>query len=448
MTQINKYASQEAYAADAERSGDKSAVSYIALNRALIYNGVNIVVEGRSAEVGDLAVYDKTDNSTKFIKGATLVKDRMPVSLTPLAVVYAVGGDQIHVVSLDNATYNGSAVIRWAAPYEVALSGFDLAAGGTFVLRINTTEHSFTYAAGATLADIAANIAANLPNYNVVGYGGWTAAATDQVIIMTSNTYSAAYATIEAVSGCEMRRTPEDESYQTTLTGLLIERTTEYIHRKNGVNTSFAGCNFEKFLQHYSAKGAETTGNKPGGSSVIRESSFTEESNPELVAAYPTYRDYLFAEHMLQYPAAYGAIVRDGRENTAKIGGLRFVNIHGEAVACYPAAAAALDYGIAVEGAITGLEAGAWWLPSVEEIVLLMRDRVLVSADRESDPVNLTLARLGKSTCYGSGFYPWTSCECNSSYAFIYYGGTGYMCSSSKYGTNSVRPVSIISIND
>lgn len=442
MTQINKYASQEAYAADAERSAEKSAVSYIAQNRALIYDGVNVVVGGRSAEVGDLAVFDKTDNSTKFMKGATLVKDRMPASLTPMAVVYAVRGDRIHVVSLDNATYNGSASIRWAAPYEVALSGFNFAAGGTFVLRINTTEHSFTYAAGATLADIAANIAVNLPQYGKADYGGWTAAATDQVIIMTSNTYSAAWATIEAVSGCEMRRTPENENYQVALTGVLIEGTTESVRRKNGANSSLAGCNFEKFLQYYSTNGTAKTGQKPGGTEIIRESVFTEESNPELVSAYPTYKDYLSAEHMLQYPAAYGALLRDGRENTAKIGGLRFVNIHGETVACYPAAAAALDYGA------TGLEAGEWWLPSVDEIVLLMRDRVLSAAGRERDPVNRTLACLGKTTCYGSGYYPWTSCEYYLYSAFIYSGYSGFVGSSLKYGEFTVRPVSIIPIND
>lgn len=447
MTQINKYATREAYSADAERSGDKSAVSYIAQNEALIYDGVNIVVEGHSAEVGDLAVFDKTDNSTKFIKGATLSKDQMPASLTPLAVVYAVRGDNVHVVSLDNATYNGSTLIRWAAPYEVALSGFDLAAGGTFVLTLGSGV-SVTYPAGATLADVASAINATLkggtPDYSLVSYGGWTASVDEanSRIILSSNTSSPAYATIEAVSGCEIHRTPEDKSYQTTLTGLLIEGTTEYVHRKNGVNTSFAGCNFEKFLQYYSAKGAEATGNKPGGSSVIRESSFTEAGNPELVAAYPTYRDYLFAEHMLQYPAAYGAIVRDGRKNTAKIGGLRFVNIHGETVACYPAAAAALDYGV------TGLEAGKWWLPSVEEIVLLMRDRVLTAADREKDPVNRTLSRLGKTTCYGSGYHPWTSCEFHSYSAFFYGGSAGYVISSSKFNAYYVRPVSIISITD
>ena len=71
-----------------------------------------------------------------------------------------------------------------------------------------------------------------------------------------------------------------------------------------------------------------------------------------------------------------------------------------------------------------------------------MHDRVLTSADRESDPVNRTLSRLGKTTCYGSGYYPWTSCEYNSYGAFVYGGSTGGVNSNFKYGTFAVRPVS------
>lgn len=73
-----------------------------------------------------------------------------------------------------------------------------------------------------------------------------------------------------------------------------------------------------------------------------------------------------------------------------------------------------------------------------------MHDRVLTSADRESDPVNRTLSRLGKTTCYGSGYYPWTSCEYNSSNAFIYNGLAGLVNNYNKYHASAVRPVSAL----
>ena len=55
-----------------------------------------------------------------------------------------------------------------------------------------------------------------------------------------------------------------------------------------------------------------------------------------------------------------------------------------------------------------------------------------------------TLSRLGKTTCYGSGYYPWTSCEYNSYGAFVYGGSTGGVNSNFKYGTFAVRPVSAL----
>lgn len=441
MSQINKYADKAAYEADAARLKTLSSESYIENDGVLLYDGVNTVIRKSAAGVGDLVVFDKTDSTLKFIKGDTLVTEKIPPQLIPVAVVYARQGERVLIVSLENATVGSQ---RWAYSYEVALSGFDLAAGGTAVLSfgqgIYAIELPITYAAGASLADIAAQINANA---TVKSTYGWTASVDEAAarIIVSSNTWSTSYATIGVVNGCQITRPSEDVNYQTMLTGVLIEGSNEYVRRNNGVNISVAGCNPEKFLQYYSAKGSQATGQMPGSSEIIRESAFTEEANPELVAAYPTYRDYLFGEHLLQYPASYGALLRDGKTNTHLIGRLTFEDIYGKTQYRYPAAAAALDYGITVEGATTGLEAGAWWLPSVDEIYLLMHDRVLTSADRESDPVNRTLSRLGKATCYGASYYPWTSCECNPAHAFSYRGDTGYVGANYKYSVGATRPV-------
>ena len=409
-------------------------------------------VEKDAATVGDLAVYDKTAGAIRFVKGETLSAAQLPESLTPLAVVYARQGDKVLIVSLDNV----ASELRWAASYEVALSGFDLATGGTIVLRIGSeTEVSLTYAAGGTLADLVS--ATNTAFRTTLAYGspltsvdrgGWAAVADDASgrMIITANGYMSWWATITVISGATMTTRPENVDYQTTITSVLIEGETEYIRRKNGVNATNVGCNFAKFLQYRSVNGAVPTSNVPlGSATIVNQASFeTSEFCAELRAAYADYASYLFGEHMAEYPSAYGAMLRDGRTNTAKIGRLRFTDIYGQSKPCYPAAAAALEYGVAVEGATTGLEAGAWWLPSAEEVYLLMRDRVLVSTDVEKDPVNRTLLRLSKATCYGTGYYPWTSCECNSSSVFIYNGTTGEDGNGNKYSTRNVRPVSAL----
>lgn len=444
MSQVNKYANKAGYTADKNRKDTQSAVSYIEDDGALIYDGVNVVVDKPAAGVGDLAVFDKTTGTIRFVKGATLVAEQLPPQLVPVAVVYARQGERVLIVSLENATVGSQ---RWAYSYEVALSGFDLAAGGTAVLSfgqgIYAMELPITYAAGASLADIAAQINANA---TVKSTYGWTASVDEATarIIVSSNTWHPDFAIIKVVSGCQITRPPEDVNYQTTLTGVLIEGSNEYVRRKNGVDASLAGCNPEEFLRYYSANGSEKPGQQPGSGEIIRESAFTEEANPALVAAYPTYRDYLFGEHLLQYPAAYGALLRDGKTDTHLIGRLTFEDIYGKTQYRYPAAAAALDYGITVEGATTGLEAGAWWLPSVDEIYLLMHDRVLTAADVEKDPVNRTLSRLGKATCYGSNTTFRTSCEHNYALAFVYNGYTGNLNGNYKYNTYFVRTVSAL----
>lgn len=125
MSQVNKYADRAAYASDTNRLSTLSAVSLIASDNELIYDGVNVVVGKDAAAAGDCAVYDKTAGAIRFVKGATLSAAQLPESLTPLAVVYARQGDKVLIISLDNV----ASELRWAASYEVALSGFDLATG-------------------------------------------------------------------------------------------------------------------------------------------------------------------------------------------------------------------------------------------------------------------------------------------------------------------------------
>lgn len=434
MSQVNKYANKAGYTADKNRKDTQSAVSYIEDDGALIYDGVNVVVDKPAAGVGDLAVFDKTTGTIRFVKGATLVAEQLSPQLVPVAVVYARQGERVLIVSLRNAASS----VCWAYSYEVALSGFELSAGGTFTLRIYNTDHAFTYAPGATLADIAAQINADEKIKNTYG---WTASVDEAGarIVMSINTWSPNYVLINVTNGCQITYPRENVSYQTTLTGILIKGTREEIRRKNGVNSNMAGGVLDQFAEYYSERGQAATGQKPGSGIVIRESVFTEADNPDLVAVYPTYKDYLFAEHMAQYPTEFGTMLQDGKTNTNLIGRLTFEDIYGKTQYRYPAAAAALDFGITVDGMTTGLEAGAWWLPSSEEVYLLMHDRVCFAADVEKDPVNRTLLRLKATTCYG--YYVHTSCEMQESYIYIYNGRAGYLGYTGKCYKFSSRPV-------
>jgi hypothetical protein len=426
MSQVNKYADKAGYTADKNRKDTQSAVSYIENDGMLVYDGVNVVVDKPAAGVGDLAVFDKTTGTIRFVKGATLHYDQMPAQLVPAGVVYARQGGKVLVVALNRNTRG-----PWAYEYEVKLSGFNLAAGGEFTLNIYTSEFSFTYPAGSTLADIADLINNNSEVGNTYS---WEAKASDELsaIVMSCNAWSTTegHKKISA-TGCELTRRAVDVDYQSTLTGLLTDTPYEYIRRNNYREGSFAGCNTVQFLKYYSVNGSQATGVVPGDTDIIRESVFTEADNPALVATYPTYRDYLVGEHLVQWPSAYSAMLRDGKTNTNLIGRLTFTDIYGKPQYRYPAAAAAHDYGVAVDGMTTGLEAGAWWLPSVDEIYMLMHDRVNEAADADSDPLNLTLSRLGKSLLLATTYF-WSSCEYNAGGAYINGGNNGTISSASK----------------
>ena len=431
MSQVNKYADKAGYTADKNRKDTQSAVSYVEDDGEVIYDGVNVVVDREAADAGDLAVFDKTDGTLKFVKGATLLYDRLPPELVPMAVVYGRRGDKVRIVALRHLDF-----YRWAVAYEVKLSGFDLAAGGNFTLTVDNTSSEFTYPVGATLASIAAQINANT---TIAGYS-WKATASDELnaIVMECNTWAENYKKI-SVTGCTLTKHAEDVDYQTTAI-IIPAGTYSHLRRRNGIDNNLAGCLNDAFLEYNRTNGSTSTNVPPGSSTIIRESVFTQTDNPALVAAYPTYRDYLFGEHLAEYPSAYEAFLQDGKDNTAILAGKTRTDFYGKTVPCYPAAAAAAAYGMQVAGMTTGLEAGAWWLPSAEELWLMAKGLIFA---QPYDPVNRTLSVSGKVIAKTD--YMASSTEYSSSYYFQVnqYGNTRWMLQQQGKSISSiVRPVS------
>jgi len=431
MSQVNKYADKAGYTADKNRKDTQSAVSYVEDDGEVIYDGVNVVVDRDAADAGDLAVFDKTDGTLKFVKGATLLPAQLPPELVPMAVVYGRRGERVRIVALRHLDF-----YKWAVAYEVKLSGFDLSAGGNFTLTVDSTSSEFTYPAGATLASIAAQINADT---TIAGYS-WKATASDAIaaIVMECNTSAENYKKISA-TGCTLTKHAEDVDYQTTAI-IIPAGTYSRLRRRNGIDTNLAGCLNDAFLEYNRTNGSTSTNVPLGSSTIIRESVFTEADNPALVAAYPTYRDYLFGEHLAEYPSAYEAFLQDGKDNTAILAGKTKTDFYGKTVPCYPAAAAAAAYGMQVAGMTTGLEAGAWWLPSAEELWLMAKGLIFA---QPYDPVNRTLSVSGKVIAKTD--YMASSTEYSSSYYFQVnqYGNTRWMLQQQGKSISSiVRPVS------
>lgn len=441
MKYINNYANKAAYAADSNRPTTKSAVSNVSDGTGVIYDGKNVLVEKASAGIGDICVYDTAVSDVRFIKLDTYNAATLPASITVIGVVYYRTENRVNIVSKNN-----QASARWAEGYKVKLSGFDFVNGGSFTITVNsTTTAAIVYTNADTLTTIASAIATALAN---VGFGsdkGWAATADNVnncIAIMRHysspaiNTFSATDVAAKVVAAII---TPKD--YQCTTTGLL----TVYgnIIRKDLGSSWYAGANFEKFYNYYYTNGSTTTNQAlQAADPIIKFAVFNATDNPILFNYYGAgesgYLAYI-KDKMLKYPCAKGCIIDDdGKSNTAKLSAVTYTDIDGSTKPAYPASSNAKNFGIILNGYITGFEAGNWWLPSMREMYLLIKNAQL----NNLDAVNKSLTAIGGDKVLASGYYPWASTEGSGMGAWFYYGNNGSVYNSNKYLINNVRAVS------
>lgn len=438
--QVNSYADRAAMTADQQRLGTKSSVSLIQDSSAALCGGVNCVIYDKNcAGEGDLVCHDADAGRPCFVKAATLAREQLPSNLTPVGVVYARSGEKVLIVSL---VYAGSGSPKWAHPYEVAIGQVDTSAAGSVSVTVKAQGSygqdtvTVPYEAGATLETIAAALNSAFSSLANEHTKCWTASADGERIILSHNYWSKCE--VESVSGAAVLVTDETD-WQTTL---VLNDTTQYLRRRNGVNSNFAGCNFPRFLDYYSVSG--TTPTSAVGlrsATIVTEAAFNgSEYCSALREAYPDYETYLRSEHMLRFPGSCPPLLVDGKSTTALLASKKGTAVRGADEYLFPAALRAAQF----DAGADGFGASDWWLPSVDEIFLLMRHRRFDAADETPDPVNDTLKEIGKTALYANGVWAWTCCEHNANDAFFFNRSTGSVTTLTKYRTDSARPVSAL----
>src|SRR5690554_5793059 len=386
MEYIKNYADEAAYNADT-RPADSSVVSNIE-NVGVKYDGKNVFVPKESANVGDILVID--NGELRYIKLDTY--DAALTTVEPIGVVYYRTDTEIRVIYKDDLGSH-----QWAAPFRVKVEGFDLTSGGTHEISVNSTTYQFTYSAGATLADVSSAILASLPTG-----AGWSVETKDGYIVIQRSYYTPA---INSFDVSDLTATILNEDWQARLTNILEA----YVNwtRENGYSHYYAGANFERFLQYYEVNGSDATGVDPSVSGVVKRSVFNEVDNPLLVSAYGTYENYIL-DNMVKMPYSKDAIVdNDGKANTDKLVSYTYIDDDGVEKPCFPAAHAA-----------SSVSAGNvnWWLPSAEEMAVLVRG---VKLDY-SDPLSRSLFAIGARFAITSTH--WTSSERHSNSSWVFNG--------------------------
>lgn len=439
MKYLNKYADTATYTADTNRPAAETTASLILDGTGVKFDGKNVLVEKEAAGVGDICVYNKTLSRKQFIKYGTFNSATLPAALVIMGVVFYRNESLVYLVAKNNA---GSQ--QWAAPFKSKLSGFDFATGGTFTITVNTTTTAdITYGTSDDLTTTAALIltALNAGAKNTT-LKNWTVAAdlTNNCIIATRSFHTpelTIFTTTDASAKVSASVLCIDK--QAALTGFL----TPYngITRNDG-GVSFAGANFEKFKSYYSVSGEDTATNQAVGTgNPVRYSRYNETDNPAIVAFYGAgesgYAAYIQAK-MAKYPYSKNGIIDgNGKNNTDLLAAVSWVDLDLSLKPIFPAASAAKNYGVTVADHATGLETGAWWLPSNKEMLLLIRNRKLDN----SDPVNVSLTAISGDEMLASRVNYWTSSEYSNYYAWNCYDNLGNLNSYSKSASYSVRPV-------
>ena len=438
MKNINFYTNIAAYNADTNRPTNESTGSSVNDGTGIIIAGKNILVDKAGAGVGDILVFDKTTSLKKFIKYGTYHAASLPASIVTIGVVYKKDESKVYIAAKSNAT---SAI--WAQGYKVKLTGFDFDTGGTFTITVNsTTTAEIVYNIGSNLATVvtAINAAINEGADNTA-LKHWTVATVGNYITLEHNRYTPVITTVSVTDAASKVTATilTAFDYQTTLSGV---QTAYSGATRNDGGVSWAGANFEKFYQYYYTNGGDTATNQAiGTGDPLRYSRYNSTDNPAVVAYYGAgeagYANYIRAK-MVRFPYAKNAMLsRDGKALTASLVAMTFVDADGSTKPAYPAAFNAANTTIGtVAGYTTGLEAGAWWLPSFVEINDLIKDRQLNLLDK----VNVSLNAIG-----GTRINPtdslWTSTEFSTYLAWSYYGYHGFLYFYLKNYSLSVRPV-------
>lgn len=426
MKHINKYTDQAAYEADANRPKDEPTVSKI--GKSIKYDkGDNLIMEGHFSGNGDTVVYDTVDKRMKVVKLGSLNTSTLSSRYIIGGTVYNRNNTEVQFVCNDDIGYR-----QWAHPWRAKLSGFS-ASGGSFTITFNSsTTPAITYTADDTLADIAAKIMAAITGYSdylsVTSYDGYIVVEQDRHTPIIS-TFTATEITVEILTG----------NYQTELSGLVDPHSN--VRMNNGIASSFAGMNLERFIAYYSASGSDDVNVSIPTTTRIKESKFNMTDNPILVDHYVTYREYM-KDMMIRYPYSKGAISdRDGKLNTNILGSVMFTDHDGTKAPAYPACYAALNYGIDTIGEQTGFEKGGWWLPSPPEMNTLVKDVTVGISGFEIDDVNKGIADAGGypiNATHGS----LTPTERSSGFSWFYIGLSGTFISNFKSSSGRIRAVS------
>lgn len=434
MKNFNKYDNAAGYAADTVRAAlADNKVSMIEDTNKIIFEGQNTIVELYAADRGDIIVFDAESLRVKAVKLSTYVADKLPARYKLQDSVYICRRANKHYVIHKNRT----AGARWGQGYQVKLLGLDLVNGGSFsftaTCRTAGIGGEVTYSAGSTYADVAALINTALGSAATSNYWKayvWTN-GDNSGVYMEHNDNSGGVLTITASSPEITTEDVTPAKYLLTLSG--FQTAFNLIVRNKGISTSYAGCNYDKFLAYYRDNGSATANLAETSNDILKESAFNETDNATLYEKYSGDYEKYIASEMFKYPTG-GGVLTDWNDDVSKsLAATMYTNPNGVSSPAYPAAYNVSLIGVATEGLVTGLEVGNWAMPDMDILRRIVAPIPFpLTADFANDSLNKGLSLIGGTSVSPAISY-WSSSEYSAAAAWLYIGSGGRCFYTVKY---------------
>ena len=436
---IKSYNSKADYTA-AVKPTTESQVSMIETTREIIVDGVNVVTT--QPTVGDVVFLDD-QNKVIYVKGgAWIQKANIPAAWTHVGYVYFRKGKQVGIIHKDGADQ------KW-----LDVSQYSITAISNTSLTINLSMAP-SYAQVATTVTLA-SIDINTANAQAISEAvaakatevgdtrAWWAYLADadgnkvtengtQIIIQCDTCTDYRFYNVSA-TGCTIAH---------ITWGDMLENST-YWHGERGYYTNYWGVmNIARTKAWATGSGRVPTAQEPvgpraGNDAPVKPSEFANsEYCANLRAAYATYEEYLEKCYMVVYPQKYGCFaLLSGKAMAEKYARMTAPTKAGGTKYKYPA----LYYGYAKSFGVDGLDFGDWYLPGVAEGTMLMKDETLAV-------LAPSISKMGTTAINNSTFRWWAE-RYDVIYAWIFYGGSGFLNNSTVNNTVRCQAVALLEID-
>ena len=487
-----KYQNKTAFAASTERPDDRSTVSLA--SKEVIYVGKNVILPYRksTAEYADKVIWDREDKCLRVIKYGTydaeaLANATLSDGTTPRfwwggAVHF--GFDQGKAIAVDAKCMmdGNSETMTWADMTYFRVTGFSFEnnalAEGSLTLTVRTGDFNstvaLTWAAGATLAEVAAD--ANTKRNGKTSFG-FVALDDGLGLGVWMNTYSYNTLTtsdegftIECTKICdaEGNDTATDAKPQITTCPTYDSRMktagTSIIRNNGATSTSSPAC-IDQTDYYMQSNGLQVFKKEDEATIPMRRTVWATLSGyaigtPERTLYDRYHGDYVeYLEHFLVDPdSTIGAMaesVNDMWMMTYCMAQLYHKDYNGNVRPMYLPAWKCFNYAPAdtPDDAVAFFGQGCHLLPSNRVMAQLAKDisrngTTITTGGRE-DKLNISISEFNGSRVIKGSETIWTSCEANGYSAWCLYGNYGYLYYNySKYGACRVRGVLAFDIED